>query len=699
MDIKNMINVLSSQGRFKTNELIYESNLYYFTSILMNMANFVKSDGSRINYYSLVLSGSGSGKDFAFDLVEGVFNLPEDVYTDNIMLGVEANNKDKKSGMYFNEETELLKSNAPKSITLGLEGTKEGLFSICKSQSVANFGSLNLTHGEFGDIITKSSELLSGLKELYDGKMSAKVIKSANVAKITDITVNLLAYGSHAGIAHEARAELMQLVKSGMFRRTYIIDLPNEELVKQSEAEDLQPLRDRIGYLVDETKTLYGKQFKHHKSNLFTVEFPAHPDAEKKLSEIYDDLLDRSNSDLADDIKKAEVGALTMIENLSYINAFLENKGALEQHHVEQAYGFYKRCRETTKETFKMNHPYMAMHKMLHDRDKLSISEMAELDNTVPTAKNAIADQVALLEETCYNKGQKLMIHKGKVTRYSIVELPQNDNSEMIVSVCQDNKGKFSIDYQLVGVPFFGKSPRHSIESLVTSADVESFLTVEVKPSNKAMHGHRTDDNAIEGQNMLAFDIDEGMTIDEAVSKLKNYTYILYTTKSHRKDKGGIICDRFRVLMPTKQKFFVDPEAHKSLYENVSDFIGFQVYDKSTRNISRFWFTSPTGDVLTNHAENIDVSTLMPETEAAKVFSQRLETIDEKYNDASVRGFYKWFFANTNAGNRNDHLHRLGCYMRDLGENQEMHIVDCNAMLDESLGKAELNHIIRSVSR
>jgi len=138
MTVEQIVNALSSQGRFKTNSLIFESNLYYFASILMNMANFVKSDGGRINYYSLVLSGSGSGKDFAFDLVESVFQLPERAYTDSIIKGIDANNKDKTSGLYFNEETEDLISNSPKSITLGLEGTKEGLFSICTLWCIAN---------------------------------------------------------------------------------------------------------------------------------------------------------------------------------------------------------------------------------------------------------------------------------------------------------------------------------------------------------------------------------------------------------------------------------------------------------------------------------------------------------------------------------------------------------------------------------
>ncbi len=702
MEVKEMVSVLKTQGKFKTNPLIFESALYYNTAIVMNMMNIVRRDEEKeslINYYSLILSGSGSGKDFAFDTVADLFSLPEDVYTSGRKSGFEENSKDKTGGTYFDDDLEKIRESLPKSITLGLEGTKEGLFAVCKAQSISNFGSLNLTHGEFGDIITKSSELLSGLKELYDGKMSAKIIKSANVEKIENLPVNLMAYGSHAGIAHEARDNLLQLVKSGMFRRTYIIDLPNKKIVKQDASIPMLSLEIYISALVDRVAKKFNSEYRLAKSNLFVIEHVKRPEAERALSDIFDEILEESNQDVNNDIKKAEVGAMTMIENLSHIISFLEGATHVEEEHVLKAYDFYKRCRETTTETFAINHPYMTMFTMLKERPKMSMSEMTRLDNSIPTAKSRIDDQMTLLEEHSYIKGQKLMTHSGKVTRYSIVELPSNDNSEIIVSINMDGKGKHSVDYNLVGVPFFGKHPKHSIESLVASPDIESFLTVEVKPSAKAIHGHRKDENAVEGQNMLAFDIDEGMTIDEATAKLDKYTYILYTTKSHRKDKGGVVCDRFRVLMPTKQKFFVDAEAHKQLYENVSELIGFQVYDKSTRNISRFWFTNKGAEVMTNDGENIDVSTMMPETEAEKVFSQRLEQVDERFNDASVRGIYKWFFANTDSGNRNDHIFRLGCYVRDLGEDSDYHIDYVNAMLDNPLPEGEISNIRKSVHR
>jgi hypothetical protein len=48
---------------------------------------------------------------------------------------------------------------------------------------------------------------------------------------------------------------------------------------------------------------------------------------------------------------------------------------------------------------------------------------------------------------------------------------------------------------------------------------------------------------------LLVLDIDEGCTLDEAREYFKNYWHIIATTKSHQKEKNGITCDRFRVLL------------------------------------------------------------------------------------------------------------------------------------------------------
>lgn len=51
-------------------------------------------------------------------------------------------------------------------------------------------------------------------------------------------------------------------------------------------------------------------------------------------------------------------------------------------------------------------------------------------------------------------------------------------------------------------------------------------------------------------QNMLIFDIDDTMSIQQAQRLFKDYTYMIGTTKSHQKDKKGLVCDRYRLCIP-----------------------------------------------------------------------------------------------------------------------------------------------------
>ena len=51
-------------------------------------------------------------------------------------------------------------------------------------------------------------------------------------------------------------------------------------------------------------------------------------------------------------------------------------------------------------------------------------------------------------------------------------------------------------------------------------------------------------------QNCIILDIDDGITIQAIQKMFKKYTYIIGTTKSHQQDKKGLVCDRFRMVIP-----------------------------------------------------------------------------------------------------------------------------------------------------
>jgi hypothetical protein len=53
-----------------------------------------------------------------------------------------------------------------------------------------------------------------------------------------------------------------------------------------------------------------------------------------------------------------------------------------------------------------------------------------------------------------------------------------------------------------------------------------------------------------EKQNILILDVDDGLTIEKAKETFKGFKYFICTTKSHQKEKKGIVCDRFRIILP-----------------------------------------------------------------------------------------------------------------------------------------------------
>lgn len=51
--------------------------------------------------------------------------------------------------------------------------------------------------------------------------------------------------------------------------------------------------------------------------------------------------------------------------------------------------------------------------------------------------------------------------------------------------------------------------------------------------------------------NFCVLDVDDGPALEHAVDSLREFEHIIGTTKSHRKDKGGKIRDRYRVFLVT----------------------------------------------------------------------------------------------------------------------------------------------------
>ena len=331
-----------------------------------------------------------------------------------------------------------------------------------------------------------------------------------------------------------------------------------------------------------------------------------------------------------------------------------------------------------------------------NEPDGLAITEMVENGVWLQNKKDE-QYQLEMLEELVYRKNERL-IYEGK--RYRIEPLPMNDLRKIIVSVSQDHAAKErATDFHPMELPFFNDPL--SIERLVTSKTAASFCVAHFEPSRSAPHGHRRADSFIQGQNLIAFDIDAGITLDEAIERLHGYVYLIYTTKSHRKEKNGEIADRFRILLPTKTKFFVTVEQHKKLYENIADLMGFPTYDASTRNVSRLWYTNPEAEIFKEEkGELLDVRCCIPRTEQEERILPKLKDLDQLPNedelDKRTNGMIKFTVMNGIAGQRNYMIMRLVRFLKDIGHPDITSVTyQTNAMLAEPLHEAEVEDILR----
>lgn len=128
--------------------------------------------------------------------------------------------------------------------------------------------------------------------------------------------------------------------------------------------------------------------------------------------------------------------------------------------------------------------------------------------------------------------------------------------------------------------------------------DVSYFYDLHLKLSDGKAYsqytfkdGYRKGENNTGSASMICLDFDDGLTIAEARKKFSNVKSLILTTRSHQKDKGGVKCDRFRVIIPLISPLSISTEDYPDflnvLYKKVGG------VDGSTKDLARFFFASP----------------------------------------------------------------------------------------------------------
>jgi hypothetical protein len=383
--------------------------------------------------------------------------------------------------------------------------------------------------------------------------------------------------------------------------------------------------------------------------------------------------------------------------------------------HLDEAYKFFKQSRKTIESIIQPDRVHIRIFDIVRlSKNRMSFHDISKYISDIPDAKTKREEIIELFQDYAYYKGFVPEISGNKVKYFLLKEPEKTTLDKVMVSIDTHDydrkkiEAKMSVCFSQLELSFFGE--KQSIESLIVSKKVPSFSTCMFEPTEISIRnslidgtGHRKADKYIEGYNMIGFDIDDGWTLDEAFEALNQYTYLIYTTKSHRKEKDGILNgDRFRILIPLKTKIYVDAERHKQLYINLAEFLGIKVFDQATKNVSRLFFTNPDGEVYKNEAELIDVIGLVPNTERAESLLPLLNNMahdeyGDDINDIERRriGFVKWFLVNTSIGNRNDNLYKAKRFFIELGLNIEYELNALNNMMIDPLPQKDVDDLIK----
>lgn len=695
--MKEILKLLVEETSRRANRKIEESivrNAFLFTmSSLMGIARLmVQTKNGTLkyaNFFGITIASSGDGKDLSLSICEEVMGLKSENYINAVIANYKKlNNKLPSGDMAYNNELGII---VPESYKVAMRGTIEGVMRVGNFYNSVTKGTLNVISTEFGSEISDNGvmTLLTTLWQEASAEGSTTV--NEKYKRVTDVPTNLIFFGSAAPFNKDSKkqAQLAQEIESGLGRRTIFAMSNNEDIEIYSSEEN-------------HTEVL-SEFFEAVRRNILT----------KKVIEISheaNEVLDKYKEDLINEYnqKKTEwnrirISNIDKIERLAAIISIINMSENVGLEEIKYAIEISKESDDSMEKIIRPKMTYIKMYEMLNIyTDGLTLTEMMEYGIVFRNKADAV-EQISSLEELAYRKNKKIVTSGNEIKRFTIRDLELNKLDKIIASVSYSGATAphKTINYKSVEIPLWNNGKGNSLEELCKRGG-RAFCLVHFEQTSKSMegYGHRLAANSMSRQNIIAFDIDDGMTIEEVKGLISNYTYIIYTTKSHNKPKDGVVAERFRILMPTMTTYHLKPEEYKSLYTNIAEVLGLHTYDISTKDQSRLWFTNEEADIHKNeNGTLIDIRCCLPQTEESEKIMPILGDISEVESDVRIAGMIKYVVMHSHKGNRNEMMYRYSMFLKDIGESDIAgKMLYANSMIiNGRLKESEVLHIANKI--
>jgi hypothetical protein len=696
---EQLVNVLCSKTQ-NSNPLFFRVlTAYYFAMMASMMRAKIQIPGHRkdvpVNLYAINLASSGFGKGHSTSIIEKevINQFRENFLEETFPLLAEENLPKlslKRAARKSTDPDDELERTRKEFDNLGSlvfsfdSGTSAAVKQMRHKLLMANAGSMNLQIDEIGSNLLGNMEVLDTFIELYDmGDIKQKLTKntSDNVRneEIHGSTpTNMLLFGTPAKLLNGSKTEdeFYSMLETGYARRCLFgfsraqsksLTLTPEQvfdlMVNSQDDSFLELLSDRLGNLANMINV--NKRMTMTKDvTLLMLEYKLQ--CERLAAEMPEH----------EEIKKAElIHRYWKATKLAGAYAFIDESPEVTEDHLYNAIKLVEESGDAFERLLTRDRNYVKLAKYLADVNR-KVTQ-ADLVEDLPFYKGGAAQKQEMMQlAIAYGYQNNIIIKKAYedgIEFLSGESLKPTDLTKMRVSYSND----IAIGYRDEFAPF---DQLHKL----TQAQGMHWVNHHLKG------GHRQEDNAIPGFNMVVIDVDGGVPLSTAKLLLKDYKAFYYTTKRHTPAEN-----RFRIVMPLNYELKLDAKDYKEFMSNLFEWLPFEV-DDCTNQRARKWL-SHNGHYEYNDGELLDALPFIPKTSKNEDRKKRIT------DQQSLDNLERWVVNNTGDGNRNNMLLKYAMILVDSGftfDQVRSKVIDLNDKLPDKLTEAEiLGTIMVTVSR
>lgn len=697
--VEDIVNIIEKKTGNNSHTYFRVVTSFFLAQIASCMRCQIKGetfDNVPVNMYVCGLMPSGAGKGHSLGILEDmVINNFKDLFT-NITLpqALETNLNDlaTKYAQFSNKSTDsVLKELTKESLELGPlpysfdSGTGAAFKQVRAKAQLCNCGALSFVCDEIGSNLSNNSEVTAMGLEVFDkGKIKAKITKNSADNKRqsdrdTPVPCNMLWFGTPAKLLDGGKEEdnFYDLLKEGYARRMFFAE-GQKETSRYKSGKELRDslLASNFEQKLEDISEQLGKL-----SSLSELGKTLLLDADEEILILnYKTYCEQRADKLPahDEIKKAELSnRWWKALKLAGAYTFIEGNLVVDRAYILAAIKLAEDSGESFLKILARDKTYVRLAKYLGEINK-PITQ-ADLSEELPFFKgpaNARQDMLNLASAWGFQNG--IVIKTFEVNKIQFIEgnkLQNTDLDHIIFSISND----IAYQYENQDLPWDKLNKLGTVDGLHWCT--HHFMQ---DPMHPEQGNKRSKDFVLPEFNLVVLDVDQGTSLEFAQEVLQDYTYMIYTTKSHTATNH---C--FRIILPMKYKLYLNAEDYSAFMKNIYEELPFTL-DEQTKDIARKWLTN-NGTVITNTGELFDPRMYIPNTSK----NQDRQENYKKYGDTDA--VTRWFLQKIQPGNRNAMLFKYGMLLKDQKKGIDeikSKVLDLNSKLKNPLSLAELTKTV-----